>query len=236
MENLSESLPEGENSLPDEPKSIPVLAKTEQTRAHKLDREIVEDFKEIQKRFKHAAKNLAEMHRRRLYFAFGFFTFEEYCRKRFGKSRQYIYKIIQAHDFLKFLEDQGVSDEDTDALTERLVREIRALPQYKQVQVAKAVARIKREKGRVATVVDVQAEAAKIDGEGEEHKLQVQQQEVLSGLQKARRGLPRSISYEALTPDFRRRIIVELTGLAEQIHLLIASLKSPTIDERNKKS
>src|SRR5215831_2833633 len=74
------------------PAFIPVLARAEQNLYTKTDREITEDIKEIQKRFKRFAKNMAIMRDRRLYFAGGYATFEEYCQKKLGKSRQYIYK------------------------------------------------------------------------------------------------------------------------------------------------
>jgi hypothetical protein len=213
-------------------KTIPVLAKVEQNRAIKLDREIVEDAHWIEKKFKRLAKNLAEMHNRRLYFAFGFFTFEEYCQKRLSKSRQYIYKIIQAHDFIKLLADQGVAEEDTDALTERLVREIRALPQYKQVLVTKAIARIKRQTGRAVTVVDVRAEAAKIDGDDD--RIERQQKELLSKFEGMAKGLKVGLSYDTLTDDFRRRLVVSLMSIAESATMLLAALNSPAVQERTK--
>jgi hypothetical protein len=213
-------------------KSIPALAKTEQNRAHKLDRDIIEDCNEIQKRFKRLAKNLAEMHERRLYFAFGFFTFEEYCRKRLGRSRQYIYKIMQAYDTLKFLETQGVSEEDTDALTERLVREIRALPQYKQAKVAQAIARIKREKGRTATVLEVQAEAELLDNEKDSARIDRQQKEVLAKLEGIVRGLKIGLSFDTLSDDYRRRVTVVLMAIADSVKALLASINSPAVKAR----
>jgi hypothetical protein len=213
-------------------KSIPALAKTEQTRAHKLDREIIEDTKLIEKSFKRLAKNLTEMNNRRLYFAFGFFTFEEYCRKRLGKSRQYIYKIIQAHDTLKFLESQGVSEEDTDALTERLVREIRALPQYKQVKMALALARIKREKGRVATVLELQAEAERLDDEKDSARNERQGKEVLAKLEGMARGLKMGLTFDTLSDDYRRRVTVALMAIADGVKVLLAAINSKAVKDR----
>jgi hypothetical protein len=231
MENapLPVSKPEHSESGP---RSIPALAKTEQNRAIKLDRQIIEDRDAINKHFKRMAQNLAEMHSRRLYFAFGFFTFEEYCQKRLGKSRQYIYKIVQAYDTMKFLENQGVSEEDTDALSERLVREIRALPLYKQAAVAKAVARIKRQQGRAATIIEVQAEAAKIDGDEDQVKIERQQKEALSKFEGMARGLKVSLAFDTMTDDFRRRLTVSLMSIADSVKVLLASLNSSAVEQR----
>jgi hypothetical protein len=227
---------EPEQTRPDQPdspaKSIPILAKTEQNRARKLDHDIIEDCNEIQKRFKRLAKNLTEMHERRLYFAFGFFTFEEYCRKRLAKSRQYVYKIMQAYDTLKFLADQGVSEEDTDALTERLAREIRALPQYKQAKVAKAIARIKREQGRTATVLEIQAEADRLDHEPDSARNAREQTEVLTKLEKMARGLKMGLSFDTLSDDYRRRITVALMSIADGVKVLLAAINSPEVRRR----
>jgi hypothetical protein len=213
---------------------VPVLARAEQTLAKRLDREIIEDAHEIGKRFKRMAKNLSEMNNRRLYYAFGFFSFEEYCQKRLGKSRQYIYKIIQAHDFVKLMESQGVSEDETDALSERLIREIRGLPQYKQVLVTKAVARIKRQTGRVATVVDVKAEAEKLDGDGEQGRIYKEQAELLKKFEGVAKTLRVGLAFDTMTDDFRRRLTVSLMSIAESVKLLLAALNSPIVEARIK--
>ena len=231
MENAPLPVSKPEHSESD-PRSIPALAKTEQNRAIKLDRQIIEDRDAINKHFKRMAQNLAEMHSRRLYFAFGFFTFEEYCQKRLGKSRQYIYKIMQAYDTMKFLANQGVSEEDTDALSERLVREIRVLPLYKQAAVAKAVARIKRQQGRAATIIEVQAEAAKIDGDEDQVKIERQQKEVLSKFEGMARGLKVGLTADTLTEDFRRRLTVALMAIADGVKLLLSTINSAPVKER----
>jgi hypothetical protein len=38
-----------------------------------------------------------------------------------------------------------------------------------------------------------------------------------------------SLGFESLTPDFRRRIVEELTGIPEQVTRLIASLRSDAL-------
>jgi hypothetical protein len=224
--------PEPGDKSPAKPESIPLLAKPEQNRAIKLDRQIVEDTDWIAKKFKRLAKNLTEMHDRRLYFAFGFFTFEEYCRKRLGKSRQYIYKIMQAHDTMRFLTDQGVSEADTDILTERLVREIRQLPQYKQAKVAQAIARIKRETGRVATILEAQAEADRLEGEPGSATIDRQQKELLAKFEGMARGLKVGLTADALTEDYRRRLTVTLMAIADNVKQLLTVLNSGAVKRR----
>jgi hypothetical protein len=211
---------------------VPILARREQTLAHKLDREIQEDTKLIEKSFKRLAKNLTEMNKRRLYFAFGFVTFEEYCRKRLAKSRQYVYKIMQAYDTMQALQDQGVSEEDTDLLTERMIRDIRALPQYKQAKVAQAIARIKRETGRNATIVEVQAEAESLDSDSV--RVAKQQKEVLDKLEGMAKGLKMGLAYDSLTDDFRRRVTVALMAIAESVKVLLAAINSQAVKGRTK--
>jgi hypothetical protein len=235
-QSLDDVSPMGDSAdiMGNTPKSIPVLAKTEQNRAVLLDRRIIERADTINKQFKLWAKDLAEMNSRCLYFHFGFFSFQEYCQKRLGKSRQYIYKIIQAYDTMKFLENQGVSEQDTDILTERLAREIRDLPQYKQVLVAKAIARIKRQTGRMPTIVDVRTEAAKIDGTSDSARIERQQKEVLANHEKAL-GLTKnnsSIAFEVLTPEYRQRLTVVIMAHIQQLKTMLSSLNSEAVAAR----
>ena len=119
------------------------------------------------------------------------------------KGRRYVYRLIEAHDTMQFLLGEGVPEQDLPA-SERLLREIRKLDETQQVPVWKAVMRVKREQGREPTIHDVQAEAVKVtqsDG-----AIERQQKELLGNLEGVARSLKVGVSFEVLTPEYRRRL------------------------------
>jgi hypothetical protein len=114
-----------------------------------------------------------------------------------------------------------------------MIREIRALPQYKQAKVAQAIARIKRETGRNATVLEVQAEAERLEREPDSARVAKQQKEVLDKLEGMARGLKMGLSYDTLSDDYRRRVTVALMAIADGVKALLAAINSASVKERS---
>src|SRR5215469_10844944 len=211
--------------------AIPTLAKAEVTMYQRCLKQIHEDLKLIQKAFVRFARNMATIRDKRLYFAGNYATFEEFCQKEIGKSRQHVYRVIAAHDTLQNLLAQGVAETELPE-TERLCREIRQLPPEAQAPVWKSVLRVKREKGRQPTIIDIQEEAVRHINS--EQTIDRQQKEVLQRIESAGRALKIGLSFETLTPDFRRRLIVTLMGIGESIAALLKALDSEAVTKRTK--
>lgn len=101
---------------------------------------------------------------------------------------------------------------------ERLCRELRGIPVEPRAEVWDLVQQKCRATGKKADRSDLR-EAVK----------QAEQRKTLNAYERAAKLLGVSLAVESLTPDFRRRILVELTGIAEQVTMLIASLRSKTL-------
>jgi hypothetical protein len=213
-------------NLPVSPSVVPALSKKEQQVYTRCLREVHEDLKLIHKAFVRLARNLAKIRDRRLYFAGGYATFEEFCGRELGRSRQQIYRIIAAHDTLQLLLDAGIPESDLPE-TERLCREIRALPPEAQAPVWRAVHRAKAK----PTIIDIQEEAVKHLNSSA--TIERQQKEVLQRLESAGRALKVGLPFDAMTPDFRRRLTVALMAIAETATLLLKALESKTLTDRS---
>ena len=211
------------------PPAIPTLAKAEVNLYQRCLKQIREDLKLVQKAFARFARNMATIRGKRLYYAGGYATFEEFCQKEIGKTRQQVYRIIAAHDTLQHLLTQGIPETELPE-TERLCREIRVLPVDSQAPVWKAVMRIKREKGRSPTIIDIQEEAVKHVNSSA--TIERQQKEVLTKLEGMARGLKMGLSFDTLTEDYRRRLTVALMAIADSVKALLAAINSPVVAER----
>jgi hypothetical protein len=206
--------------------SVPALSQKEQRAYTRALHEVHEDLKLIHKAFVRLARNLAKIRDRRLYFAGGYATFEEFCGRELGRSRQQIYRIIAAHDTLKLLMDAGIPETDLPE-TERLCREIRSLPTESQPSIWRAVRRAKAK----PTIVDIQAEAVK--QLNSDDTIERQQKEILSKFEGMARGLKMGLTFDTLTDDYRRRLTVALMSIADSVKLLLTAINSPVIDPRS---
>jgi hypothetical protein len=166
---------------------------------------------------------------KRLYFCGGYSTFQEFCQKELGQSRQQVYRLIQAFDVMQDLLAQGIPQEELPQ-SERLCREIRLLPPERQAHVWKAVARAAKQAARPPTIVDVQAEAVKEEKPSD--TIQRQQTELLRKFETASASLKVSVAFDLLEPSFRRRLAAVLAEIAETVTLLIRTLNNPAILER----
>jgi hypothetical protein len=204
---------------------VPALSRKEHQIYTRALREVHEDLKLIHKAFARLARNLAKIRDRRLYFAGGYPTFEEFCGRELGRSRQQIYRIIAAHDTLQLLVDAGIPEADLPE-TERLCREIRALPPEAQAPVWRAVHRAKAK----PTIVDIQEEAVKHVNSAE--TIERQQKEVISKFEGMARGLKMGLSFDTLSDDYRRRVTVALMAIADGVKVLLAALNSAPVQAR----
>jgi hypothetical protein len=220
--------------------SLPVLAKSEHDRFRVLDARITKNLALIARAaqaYRQLVEDLTEVHDKKLYFAKGYPTFEDYCTRKLGKTRQHIYGLMRSHDTLKRLLAQGIPEEDLPA-TERLNRAIRDaindLPPEKQdealVPIWKATMRVAREKGRRPTVIDVQEAAVEIINS--DKTIERQQRELLSRFEGAGRALKVGLAFDTLTPDFRRRLQVVLMAIADQLKVLLAALNTQAVADR----
>jgi hypothetical protein len=209
--------------------SIPTLARADQNLYARCLKQIHEDLKLIQKSFTRFAKNMATIRDKRLYFAGGYATFEEFCHKEIGRTRQQVYRVIAANDVLQHLLTQGVLEAELPD-TERLCREIRALPLEAQAPVWKAVVRAQRDKYRKPTIIDVQEEAVK--HVNSEATIERQQKEALSKFEGMARGLKVGLAFDVMSDDFRRRVTVTLMAIADSVKVLLAALNSSAVQER----
>jgi hypothetical protein len=191
--------------------------------------EIHSDIAVIEQALFRLGRNLKAIKDKRLYFCGGFSTFQDFCAKELGHTRQQAYRLILAHDVMQDLLVQGVPMEELPQ-SERLCREIRVLSPEKQAKVWKAVMRVAKEAKRPPTIADVQAEAIKEEKPNE--ILQRQQTELLRKFESASVVLKTAVAFDLLEPPFRFRLAAVLTEIAETVQILIRSLKSSAVEKR----
>src|SRR4029077_1856245 len=191
--------------------------------------EIHADIAVIEQALFRLGRNLKAIKEKRLYFCGGFSTFQDFCAKELGHTRQQTYRLILAHDVMQDLLVQGISPEELPQ-SERLCREIRLLPPEKHAKVWKAVMRVAKEAKRPPTIVDVQAEAMK--DEKPKETLQRQQTELLRKFESASVVLKTAVAFDLLEPSFRLRMGAVLTEILETVQILLRSLTSTVVEER----
>jgi hypothetical protein len=192
-----------------------------------MDEQVLEDIQLIGKSLLRLSRNLKAIRDRGLYLCGSYRTFDEYCRARLGKGRQYIYRLIQSHDVLQHLLEDGVVQEDLPS-TERLVREIRQLEEKDQAPVWKAVMRAKKGTGQAPTIHDVQAEAAKLTPS--DKTIDRQQDELIKRIEGAGRALTVNVDFKVLTPYYRRRLLAVFQDIADKLQVLMSAFSSASID------
>jgi hypothetical protein len=206
-------------------------SKADRTKYNTILPQIREDLELIGKSLRRLGRNLTRIRDERLYFCGGHATFEDFCRAELGKGRQHIYRLIKAHNTLEFLLDEGVPEQDLPS-TERLIREIRQLDKPQQIPVWKAVLRAARNQQREPTIHDVQAEAVKVtqsDG-----AIERQQKELLGKFEGVARSLKVGVSFEVLTPEYRRRLVTVLQDIVDKVQTLLAAFQADVVERRTK--
>jgi hypothetical protein len=230
MENNTEDNPETNPETKLVPTTVHVPSKADRRLYHKIDKELDADTAIVGQALLRISRNLKIMNDRRLYFCGGFNTFEEWCRNKWGKTRQAAYHLIHAYDLLQNLLEAGVAEEDLPP-TEKLCRAIRTLPLEIQAKVWKTIQRAAKAQGRRPTISDVEREAAREAGEplatGEPTPSQLDRQgtELVHKLRGIRRSLSISLDSRILTLAFRATILGELAGIQDAVNQLMVTLK-----------
>jgi hypothetical protein len=201
-------------------------------RYHKILTEIRNDIDLIDHAVARLGKNLQHIRDQQLYFCGGYVTFKDFCEKELGKSRQQVFRLIQAYDTITTLMEAGVPEHELPT-SERLCREVRHLEPEQQAAVWRAVIKAAKNKGRKALVTDMQAAAVEIiQSPG---TIERQQDELLHRYERAARELRVGLAVKVLTKPFKIKLIGVLLQISESVSIMIAALKSPAVNERIEK-
>jgi hypothetical protein len=231
----SETLPMGD-TLPMGNTTPEVLAagkvkppsKAEVNRYKKILAEIRTDIDLIDHTVARLGRNLQQIRDKQLYFCGGYATFKDFCEKELGKSRQQVFRLIQAYDTITMLMEAGLGEHELPA-TERLLREVRKVEPDYQAPVWRAVLKAVKQQGRKPMVSDVQAAA--VDLIQSPSAIERQQSELLHRFEGAARGLKVGLAIELLTPSFKLKLIGVLMQISESVQIMIQALKSSALDE-----
>jgi hypothetical protein len=199
-----------------------ITTKADQRTYNRCLKEIHADIEIVEQALLRLTRNLKIVSERRLYFCGGYTTFEEFCRKELGKSRQQAYHLIHAYDLMQNLLEAGVAEEDLPP-TERLCRELRRLPTEYHARVWKIVQRAAKDKGRRPEVGDIQEAATKeLDTPAAVDR---QQNELLQKFEGMARKLKVGLDPKILSPVFRTRLMIALAEIADTATQLMATLR-----------
>lgn len=117
------------------PRNTRVLAK--QSKAEPLENELEACERAITNSFREVALAFEKIKRKHLYKLAGYETFEDYCEKRWNRTRQRGYQFAAAGAVLKSLPDSMSNFVDT----EGAARALSAVPEEKRVEVLKKVSK-----------------------------------------------------------------------------------------------
>ena len=209
-----------------------VPTKTDYKSYKRILSEIHTDIETIDTALRRVTRNLKTIHDRHLYLCGHYATFEEFCNRELGKSRQQVYRLLQAHDVMQTLLESGVSEADLPQ-SERLCREIRKFDPDEQARVWKAVTRITQQRGRPATIADVQQVGA--DELESPSAIERQQRELIQKFQGIHRAMRVGLRFDTLDSRFRRELIRTLLDIGETITVMVRALQSPVAEERVKR-
>jgi hypothetical protein len=203
--------------------------KADYKRYRNIVADIHTDFAIAEQALFRLSKNLKTIQDKRLYFCGGFHTFQDFCTRELGQSRQHVYRLIAAHDVMQNLLIQGVAMEDL-PISERINREVGFLPPEYQAKAWKQVLRISKEANRPPTIIDVQTEAVKLEKPKE--TLQRQQTELLRKYESVSVVLKTAVAFDLLEPSFRLRLRAVLIEIVERAQILMRSLQSAVVEKR----
>jgi hypothetical protein len=210
---------------------VPTFTKHAIRHYNALKRQIHADVKTIASALLRLSKNLKEIRDKQLYFIDGHSTFQEFCQKEIGQSRQQVYRLIQAHDIMQQLLDAGVPLEELPE-HERMCRVIREeLKPEQRAPVWKALVRACKEnddEGR-PTIQDVRTAARRRETISETRRRE--QGEVVSVFERASNVLRCNIAFDRLDEQAQHRLMLVLTEIAESVTRLIRALDK-TIQKR----
>jgi hypothetical protein len=204
-------------------------SKAQVSRYKKILTEIRADIELIDHAVARLGRNLQQIRDKQLYFCGGYGTFKDFCEKELGKSRQQVFRLIQAYDTVADLMEAGVPEHELPT-TERLCREVRHLEPEQQAPVWRAVLKAAKAKGRKPMVSDVQ-EAA-VDIIQSPSALERQQNELLHRFEGAARAFKVGLAFDVLTPSFKLKLLGVLMEVSAGLTLTIKALKRSVTENR----
>src|SRR5260370_32088787 len=150
----------------------------------------------------------------RLYRCGGYTTFQDFSAKELGLAREYIFRTIQAYDLLCGLITAGVSQLELPA-TERVCRELAALPIELRARVWKQARRLAEKQGQQADSRYVKEAAARISGSPRLQKRPAR--ELVQKFGSAARPLPTGLPPDALSESDRARLKATLDSIENAV-------------------
>ncbi len=150
----------------------------------------------------------------RLYRCGGYTTFQEFSSKELGLAREYIFRTIQAYDLLCGLITAGVPQLELPA-TERVCRELAALPVELRARVWKQARRLAEKQGQQADSRYVKEAAARISGSPEIKERQAR--ELVQKFESVARSLQAGLPPDALSESDRARLKATLDSIGNAV-------------------
>jgi hypothetical protein len=150
----------------------------------------------------------------RLYRCGGYTTFQEFSSKELGLAREYIFRTIQAYDLLCGLITAGVPQLELPA-TERVCRELAALPIELRARVWKQARRLAEKQGQQADSRYVKEAAARIGGSPEIKERQAR--EFVQKFESVARSLQVGLPPDALSESDRARLKATLESIGNTV-------------------
>jgi hypothetical protein len=194
----------------------------------KLLREIQKDIALADRALMRIGSNLKRIYEEKLYLCGGYQTFTLFCQYELGKSRQHIYRLMDAYELCRrFL--LGGMEENELPMNERICRALNRLSPPEQTPVWNLALKMVHKRSKAAdrkdpTLRDVQN--AELQLLGKESRIIEQQEEVIKKLDRAARTLHMNLNYEALSPEFKTQLIVRLTQIGSLIALQLKALNA----------
>jgi hypothetical protein len=122
----------------------------EQTATYqKLLEEVHTDIQVADNALMRIGENLRRIQEEKLYLCGGYATFADFCQQEIGKSRQYVYRLMDAYDLCRKLLLAGFEEHEL-PMNERICREVNRLSPSEQTPVWETALKTvqKRHKGK----------------------------------------------------------------------------------------
>jgi hypothetical protein len=153
----------------------------------------------------------------RLYRCGGYTTFQDFCARELGLAREYIFRTIQAYDLLCELLTAGVSQLDLPT-TERVCRELAAVPAGLRPKVWKRARRLAEKQGEQPDSRTVKEAAVEVLGSPEVKERQVR--ELVQKFEAVARSLQIGLTPDSLSEDDRAQLKAKLDSIGSALTAL----------------
>jgi hypothetical protein len=154
-------------------------------------------------------------------------TFAEFCQKEFNRSRDYVYRLISAHDVVEALIEDGVKKPDLPK-RERVTRELSYFPRADRPAALRGARELAIKEGREEPEVKhIRQVGAEISPEGKARQIKA----LIDKLRSIEKSLPESIGWSELDAIQRSETVVLLLQIAQQSQALAKKAKATTAPE-----